>query len=401
MHNTRSKLRELLLSSDWTMEGRQWLQEYVRTADPSEIQDLMRELFNQGEGRTLDMDSAERILEMIHAKTGMSSEAIGISDIKRYNIRKLWTRGLVAACLLALVGIGVRMIMGNSNRASAGASAAAFGKVAIVPGDKAAGIDKASVTLSDGSVIVLDSAQRGVLAKQGSTSLFMEGNKLVYKPSTGDSTRIFYNSITTPRGGEFHVELPDGSLVWLNDESSIRFPTAFSGKERRVEISGEAYFEIAKNASKPFFVNIRSSEIQVLGTHFNVSGYSDEAVLKTTLLEGSIKFVHGSSSEILKPGQQARLADDGTIKIEDQVHLKVTTAWKEGYFRFEAADITTVMTQLSRWYDVDVVYAGEKPTDLFYADIPRDTRLSTVLKALEIASKLKFTIEQNKIIVSR
>jgi ferric-dicitrate binding protein FerR (iron transport regulator) len=416
MDNAGNRLRELLLLSEWTEETRQWLQDYIRTADPREMQELMREFFDRGGSKALNAESAERILHMIHARTGMKDGYVGSPirrmmdgeetrtaspDIQAYHLRKSWSRRLAAACILVLFAAGIWSIARNVESAAPAISTDRIRSHSISATDKAAGMDKASLTLSDGSVIMLDRARKGVLARQGSTSLLMDGSKLVYKPSSVDSSRLVYNSITTPRGGEFHVELPDGSQVWLNAASSIRFPTAFNGKERRVEITGEAYFEIAQNPSMPFFVNIRSSEIQVLGTHFNVSGYNDEAVLKATLLEGSIKFVHGTSSSILRPGQQARLTDDGTIKIEDQVHVKVATAWKGGLFRFEGADITTVMTQVSRWYDVDVVYAGEKPSDLFFAEIPRDTRLSNVLKALEMASKLKFRIEENNIIVSR
>ena len=183
------------------------------------------------------------------------------------------------------------------------------------------GGDKAMLTLADGSTIVLNDAQNGNLVQQGNTKVIKLDGKLAYNAANAGIGEILYNTISTPRGGQYQVELPDGSKVWLNAASSLHFPTAFVGKERRVEISGEAYFEVAKNKSMPFIVSVNGSEIQVLGTHFNVMAYNDEDAVKTTLLEGSVKFASGNNSSLLKPGQQAQLTTEGQVKVVSDVDV--------------------------------------------------------------------------------
>ncbi|HET9280085.1 MAG TPA: FecR family protein, partial [Flavitalea sp.] len=264
--------------------------------------------------------------------------------------------------------------------------------------DVAPGGDKAILTLADGSTVVLDDAQNGTLAQQGSSKIIKLDGKLVYDPANKNSREVVYNTITTPNGGQYQLELPDGSLVWLNATSSIHFPTSFVGKERRVEITGEAYFEIAKNRDMPFIVTVNNAEVQVLGTHFNVNAYNDEENVKTTLLEGSVKFVSGDNINMLKPGQQSQLANNGLIKVVNNVDVEEVVAWKNGMFDFENAGIETVMRQLSRWYDVDVEYNG-KTDDLFIAEMRRNIKLSDALKALELTGKVKFDIQGKKIIV--
>ncbi|HEX6169267.1 MAG TPA: FecR domain-containing protein, partial [Chitinophagaceae bacterium] len=185
---------------------------------------------------------------------------------------------------------------------------------------------------------------------------------------------------------------------WLNATSSIHFPTSFAGKERRVEITGEAYFEIAKNRDMPFIVTVNNAEVQVLGTHFNVNAYNDEENVKTTLLEGSVKFVSRDNINMLKPGQQSQLTNNGLIKLVSNVDVEEVVAWKNGMFDFENAGIETVMRQLARWYDVEIEYNG-KTDDLFIAEMRRNIKLSDALKALELTGKVKFDIQGKKIIV--
>jgi ferric-dicitrate binding protein FerR (iron transport regulator) len=264
--------------------------------------------------------------------------------------------------------------------------------------DVTPGGNKAVLTLADGSTIVLDDAQNGKLAQQGNTKVIKLNGKLDYNASGSSAKEILYNTIATPRGGQYQIELPDGSQVWLNAASSLHFPTVFAGKERRVEITGEAYFEVAKDKSMPFIVKVNNAEVQVLGTHFNVMAYSDEAAVKTTLLEGSVKFVSQNNSTVLKPGQQSQLAKDGQVKVANEVDLDKVMAWKNGLFKFGGEDIETVCRQLARWYDVEVVY-NQRPDDLFYADIPRNTSLADAFKALELTGKVHFKIEGRKVIV--
>jgi len=193
--------------------------------------------------------------------------------------------------------------------------------------------------------------------------------------------------------------LPDGSRVWINAASSIRFPTAFTGNARRVEVNGEAYFEVAKNKSMPFMVKVNNAEVQVLGTHFNIMAYDEEDVVSTTLLEGSVKFVTGDKISILKPGQQSQLSKDGQVKLVNDVDVDQVVAWKNGLFVFDNSELGTVMRQLSRWYDIDVVYRTRNVTTSFVGEVPRTSKLSDVLKVIELTSKMHFEVAGKKVIV--
>ena len=261
-------------------------------------------------------------------------------------------------------------------------------------------VNKAILTLSDGSTIILDDAKNGQVAQQGGTQIAKLANgQLVYNALDGKPAEVVFNTLTTPRGGQFKLTLPDGSEVWLNASSSIKYPTAFIGNERKVEISGEAYFEIVHNAAKPFKVSVNGMEVKVLGTHFNINAYNDEASVKTTLLEGSISLTKADAATTLKPGQQAQLGNGGNIKVIDNVDIDQVVAWKNGYFSFNRADLQTVMRQIARWYDVDISYEGKIPERQFGGKIDRNSNASEVLKILE-ESKVHFRIEEKKIIVT-
>lgn len=265
--------------------------------------------------------------------------------------------------------------------------------------DVAPGGDKAVLTLADGSTIVLDSAGNGILANQSGTKVIKkEDGQLLYSNSAAESSEMAYNLLTTPRGGQYKITLPDGSKVWLNAASSLKYPIAFSGKERKVEITGEAYFEIAKDATKPFKVNFNSIEVEVLGTHFNIKAYSDEESINTTLLEGKVKVSIGNETKQLLPGQQVQIKSASNIKLLNDVDLEETVAWKDGNFQFENTSIQDVMRQLSRWYDVEISYRGTVNKH-FVGNISRDVKLSQVLSMLQQTSEVKFVIDGKKIIV--
>jgi transmembrane sensor len=270
--------------------------------------------------------------------------------------------------------------------------------------DKAPGKDGAILKLSNGEEIVLDDAANGNLAKQGNTQITKQGALLAYN-NKGKNTEVVYNTLTTPRGRQFQLALPDGSRVWLNAASSIKFPTAFTGNNREVIISGEVYLEVKKDAAKPFKVLAGSSEIDVLGTHFNVNAYRDEAALKTTLIEGKVQIVNRQSSMVnekitLKPGQQAQVREN-KIEVIDNADINATLAWKNGLIVFSSADIKEVLRQVSRWYDVDIEYKSNIKVPEFYGEIPRSVNLSDVLKIIELNSKLRFTLAGNKVTVTQ
>ena len=264
--------------------------------------------------------------------------------------------------------------------------------------DAMPGGNRAILTLSDGSAINLDDARKGELAKQGGTGIQKtRQGELVYNslPSAEDVSQMHYNTISTPRGGQYQVTLPDGTKVWLNAASSLRFPVKFSGMSREVSLSGEAYFEVAENKLKPFLVSLGNSQVEVLGTHFNIMSYPDE-VLTATLLEGSVKFKHGASERTIVPGQAAQLL--GSIRVSE-VNTADAVAWKNGVTAFSNADIPSIMRQISRWYDLDVVYQGAMPDRKFTGKIPRTARMSRVLKVLEL-SDINFRLEDKRIIVT-
>ncbi len=266
-------------------------------------------------------------------------------------------------------------------------------KTSIAPGG-----NKAVLTLQDGSTIVLNDAENGTLARQGNTSVVKLSNgQIVYNEASGPADKVLYNTMTTPRGGQYKLTLPDGTNVWLNSASSINYPTAFVGKERKVSITGEAYFEVAKDKSKPFYVTAGNQSVEVLGTHFNVMAYADEENIKTTLLEGSVKISEHTNISILKPGYQAVVANKGGITVKP-ANIDEAMAWKNGYFKFSRVDIKHIMRQISRWYDVEVIYKGDMPHDEFVGKIGRGENISQILHLLEL-EHVHFKIEGKRIIV--
>jgi transmembrane sensor len=273
--------------------------------------------------------------------------------------------------------------------------------------DVAPGTEKAVLTLADGTTIALDSLASGAVAKQGNTVIVKEDGLLAYNTDTKNlSIEILYNTLTVPRGGEYKsLVLADGTKVWMNAESSIRFPVAFIKSEREVEIMGEAYFEVAHNKEQPFKVSVNGMKVEVVGTHFNVNAYSDEAVIKTTLLEGSIKVVTGKSVALIKPGQQAQVPNtdsgDESIKVVNEADVNAAVAWKNGLLVFNQADIKTILRQVARWYDVSIEYKGDIKVPKSYGEIPRNVTLSEVLKIIGINSKLQFSIEGKKVTVKQ
>jgi ferric-dicitrate binding protein FerR (iron transport regulator) len=285
--------------------------------------------------------------------------------------------------------------------------------------DVSPGGNKAILKLSDGKTIVLDDAQNGLLAEQGAVQIEKQEGQLSYSPSA-TTTAVLYNTLATPAGGQFQLKLPDGTRVWLNASSSITYPTAFVGKERRVTITGEGYFEVAKDAHKPFKVTIQSAtgekrpaEVEVLGTHFNINAYDDEAAVKTTLLEGRVKVVNRQSaignekSVVLAPGEQAIASaysprPDGPVgqalTINHSPDLEEVVAWKNGEFLFQSADISTLMRQVARWYDIEISYPDGKPKDKFSGKIGRNVNLSQLLKILEY-SEVRFELKGRTLVV--
>lgn len=257
--------------------------------------------------------------------------------------------------------------------------------------------DNTVLTLGDGSRIVLDSMNVGKLATQGKTNINKTSKgQIVYAPLNGTpSAEILMNTLSTSYGGLSKVVLPDGTTVWLNSLSSLRFPTIFSGKNREVDLTGEAYFEIAPNKNKPFHVRVNGTEINVLGTHFDVMAYSNEKEQKITLLEGSVKVSAGSQYSTLNPGQQARIG--GTLQVVNEPDPDQTIAWVGGKFKFHAENIESIMRQLERWYNIEAVFEGRPAIELS-GSISKTKNLSEVLHLLKL-SGVNCSIEGRRVIV--
>ncbi|PVD52563.1 iron dicitrate transport regulator FecR [Terrimonas sp.] len=244
--------------------------------------------------------------------------------------------------------------------------------------------NRAMILLANGQKVYLDSAANGSLTMLGSIQLVkLADGKIAYEATGTSSGEVSYNTLLNPRGSKIiDITLADGSRVWLNAGSSLTYPVAFTGNERKVSIEGEAYFEVAHNASKPFIVSKENTDIKVLGTRFNVNAYDDEADMKITLLQGAIRVTNNQQAAIVKPGEQA-IVKSGRIDMADAVNLEQVMSWKEGYFRMKGTDLASLMRQIARWYDVQVVYKNKVPEGRFGGLINREVNLLDVLNALE------------------
>lgn len=305
-----------------------------------------------------------------------------------------------AAAAVILLGVSIAMYFYiNQNNTSEKTFHVANNEVK----DIAPGGNKAILVLADGSELSLTDADNGELAKQAGIKVSKTADgQLVYEISEGNAnTQLVYNTIKTPVGGQYQLNLPDGTKVWLNAASSLTFPANFNGKERKVALKGEAYFEVAKQVGKTFVVSSvsenRTQDVKVLGTHFNINSYENEDAIKTTLLEGSVQVSAAAGVKVLRPGQQS-LLDQNKINVYP-VDVSQTVDWKNGDFIFADEGIRSIMRKLERWYDIEVVYQGSIPETGFAGEISRSKKLSEVLKVLETTSAIHFKIEGRRVTV--
>lgn len=323
--------------------------------------------------------------------------SLGFNPPIRRSLFSQWWIYAVAASLTLLVLLTIYFIDRN-NTTTANYEALAAADQAK---DAAPGRDQAVLTLADGSTIILDEARNGALATQGNSQISKQDGKLEYV-SSGTATAAMMNTVATPRGGNYHLTLSDGTKIWLNAASSISFPASFTGDERKVSITGEVYFEVASSTGprgkKPFKVEVNKTIVEVLGTHFNINAYSDESLTRVTLLEGAVKVNAAGKTSLLKPEQQAQVNDNLEIKTTT-VNIMDVMAWKDGLFRFRNADISTVMRQVSRWYDLDIEIANNIPQEGYNCMISRNIPASKVFAALEetFDGRVKFSIEGKKV----
>lgn len=364
-------------------------------------QDILRhvlgEKLNQQtyQGLSSEGNKEELFEQMLEKASKLERQQASVIPMFRKSNYMQYTR--IAVVLFLLIGAAVYLFTHNG-RPAPGIQQQSIAdlKADIIPGG-----NKAMLTLSNGSRIVLDSAADGILAQQGNASIIKLANgQLSYQQRGGKSAdEILYNTMSTPRGGQYKLILPDGTQVWLNASSSIHYPTAFAGNERKVEVTGEAYFEVVYDAQMPFKVIANGATVRVLGTHFNINAYGDESTTKITLLAGAVSVSKGQASTLLNPGQQAQITRNSEIKRSNDVDVEEAIAWKNGLFWFNGVDLPGIMRQLSRWYDIDVQYEGSIPQRHFTGHVFRHLNLSEVLKILEL-SHVHFRIEGKKLIVT-
>lgn len=381
-------------------------------ATDEETEELMSELENPDREqeikavmeRVWEEYSANKTVFSVEKSKSILAGILKVHSLPEYKkAKKKWRWTYAgAAAVVVLLGSAVifQLTFKKADFPDIAKSNPGIEKKKIEKQDIGPGGNKAILTLDNGSSIVLDSMGNGTLAQQGNSTITKSGGHLLYGSGKTLAAETPYNTLTTPNGGQYQLTLADGSDVWLNAASSIRFPVSFTGKERSVEVTGEVYFEVAKNANKPFKVLLNGMEITVLGTHFNVNGYADEPATTTTLLEGSVKIIKGTAAVVLAPGQQAKLTGNGKVILIRDPDVEKAVSWKEGYFHFNNNDLETVLRELSRWYDFDIVYEneGKKLEYYFSGDIGKSLNLSAVLRVLE-KSQVHFRIEGKKLIV--
>jgi transmembrane sensor len=326
------------------------------------------------------------------------SQAIAINGAKVVPLYRKPVFKIVAAAVVLFIVFGLWFMVSRSKNETP--------PIAVTPKTDvpAPASNRAMITLANGQVVYLDSADNGTLATQGNVTLVKTADgKIIYQSTDQPINQsTAYNTLTNPRGSKvIDMALADGSHVWLNAGSSVKYPVAFVGNDRKVEITGEAYFEVAHDKTKPFIVSKGDMEVQVLGTHFNVNAYDDEDDIKVTLLEGSVKVGNKAGDAIIKPGEQAVIASGAKQpKITNNIDLAEVMSWKNGFFQFNRASLQYVMKQLTRWYDVEVVYEAQPEQRQFVGEMERTLSLAQVLKILE-KNGVKFRIDGKKIIVMK
>ncbi|GAA4431751.1 DUF4974 domain-containing protein [Ravibacter arvi] len=323
--------------------------------------------------------------------------------------KRIVVRLAAAASVVMLGALGAFWWAGETEKTVVSTALVNTRETDVLPGG-----NSAILTLSDGRKIDLSAAESGVVATEGRQQILKTADgRLVYQSPVAavrraQGTADYFHKVETPRGGQYRLELPDGTRVWLNAASSLRFPAAFNESERVVELDGEAFFEVnpalSSRGKKPFIVRTGEQQVRVLGTHFNVNGYADEGKVTTTLIEGSVQVAQTSSGKkqgvVLAPGQQATVSTGSSLPVRvERVETDEFVAWKEGNFQFKDTDLATIMRQVARWYDVEVVYQGEVPDVRFRGKISRQVPVSQLFEILK-TSGINFRIEGRKIIIS-
>ena len=361
-----------------------WIADHPDEA--SQIEDLRRTVIMMA--KTSQVALRDKHFEELQQKIAVQPEPQFIRK------KSLWQPALAAAAVVlmitsaALIYFRAQKLVKNNDIVQ---------KKEIKPGS-----NKAVLTLANGQKIILTDSVNGQIATQAGIKISKTAKgQIIYELPIGTATGnpvTEYNTIEAPTGGQWEVVLPDKSKVWLNARSSLTYPTCFAGNERKVKLNGEAYFEIAHNKKVPFRVMSKTQTVEVLGTHFDIMAYEDEQVMKTTLLEGSVKISDGVRSRILVPGEQAQVSN-ADLKVTSDVDLEDMISWKNGYFKFNES-LESIMRKVARWYDVEISYAGNiDPSQRFGGKISRYKNLSSALKIMELTGNVHFKVEGRRVTV--
>ena len=372
-------LFERYLNNHASREETAELFQYFQDTNNKEALEQMIE--NQLESRDKEELIDKMILDRVFGKIDLDTEPQNFKSPTWYK-----TTG-VAAAIILIISISYLFL----NRSTYNDHTATI----IEPGR-----DKATLVLSSGKTIVLEDVANGKLTEElGTTIEKTEKGGINYKIEGNTDVRIAMNLLNVPKGGQFQITLSDGTKVWLNSNSSLKYPSAFSTSERRVELTGEAYFEVSKNKQKPFIVETSLQKVEVLGTKFNINAYDDESSTQTSLAEGSVRVSCKNNTTLLKPGQQSTLTDQN-IAVRS-INLDQVLDWKNGDFNFSNNNLKEIMRKISRWYNIEVIFEGPISQETYVAQISRKKRLNDVLRALQLSGSIKYSIRNNKLYISQ
>lgn len=353
---------------------------------------LLEEAFsNPAYAEAADYDPAEMADEILLKARQQDTQLSMLPPTRKPPVFRPWFKYAAAAAIFGLLVAGTWKFTLQHRYATASAA----GKP-VKPGTA-----HPVLILGDGSRVSLDSIANGTIAQQGNARIVkLTNGQVAYQLADGNSNNVLYNTMQTPHGCMYQLTLPDGSRVWLNAASSIRYPTTFAADSRHVEVTGEAYFDIAKDDRKPFTVTVNTLDIQVLGTAFNVKAYPDENAIRTTLVQGAVNIRNGAEKQLLHPGEQATITPAGGPFSISKPNLEETLSWKNGEFYFQETNIRNIMREVARWYNVEVRYEGDMSNISLSGIVSRNEEISRLLKALEMTKMVRFRISGNVVVVS-
>lgn len=362
--------------------ARKYLKGIINAAEQREFDEWFANGKAQQETESYLTETAHRdeLLSRIHAEAGI------------IKVRKLWPRIAAAASIILFISVGGYFLLHKQRPQQFAQNQ---------QNDIAPGHNQATLMLANGRKIILTKGLSGKLAEESNATVAANTGDAISYTSKGDNSAIEYNVMTTQKGEQspYPLVLADGTKIWLNAASSIKFPTAFNGNSREVSITGEAYFEVAHNKNKPFRVTSNGQTVEVLGTHFNINAYGDEPAIITTLLQGSVRISKNGQQALLKPGQEAVVGDAVPVKIIKNADTEQAMAWKDGRFIFTEEPLESIMRKVSRWYNVDVVYKNKPSKLAFDGVVSRSKNISAVLEIMKSTGNVHFEVQGRRVMV--